>query len=292
MTDKIKALLLTIAGVMILVPDTLLIRLADIDPWRLLFWRFMLASMVFLLLIGLQHRRSTVLHFLNMGRAGLGLALLSCLGNHAFVLALEDTTVANLLIILALAPLFSALMSRIFLNESIAGRTWLAILGCLAGIILLVSDSLGGLSLRGDLLALFSAFSIGSTFTLLRVIKPNSILPAYFLGWALASLLAIPFCSSFLLPSNALIPVLIGGLLVIPFSFLLISYGPRVLPAPEVALLMLLETIMGPFLVWLVLGEEPGRFALLGGSVVVGMLFWHSLAGLISWKRLRRRYSQ
>ncbi len=83
---------------------------------------------------------------------------------------------------------------------------------------------------------------------------------------------------------------MIGGLLVIPFSFLLISFGPRFLPAPEVALLMLLETILGPFLVWFFLGEEPGRFALLGGGIVIGMLGWHSLAGLISWQNLRGRY--
>ncbi len=292
MTDKTKGLLVTIAGVMILVPDTLLIKLADIDPWLMLFWRFLLASTVFLLIICLQQGRSALQSFRRMGYTGLGLALFSCLGNHAFVIALEYTTVANLLIILALSPLFSALLSRTFLKETVARRTWLAMIGCLAGIILLVSDSLGGISLRGDLLALLSAFAMGTTFTLLRVIKPASVVPAYFLGWTLASLLALPFCSSLLLPSSAVIPVLAGGLLVIPFSFLLISYGPRFLPAPEVALLLLLETILAPYLVWLILGEEPGRFALLGGAIVIGMLGWHSLAGLASWQNLRRRYSR
>ena len=281
---------MTIVGVLILAPDALLVKLADIDPWRMLFWRFLLASLVFLLIVFLRQGRSTVRCFREMGRPGLMIALLSCLGNQAFVISLSYTTVANLLIIIALAPLFSAITSRIILKESVARRTWLTIFCCLIGIALLVSDSLGSFSIRGDLLALLAAFTIGCNFTLLRVVKPGSIVPAYTLGWIMASLLALPFCSSLMLPSSAILPVLAVGLVVIPFSFLLISYGPRYLPAPEVALLMLLETIIGPFLVWLVLGEEPGQFALLGGTVVVGSVVCNSLAGVLNWQDLRRRY--
>ena len=75
------------------------------------------------------------------------------------------------------------------------------------------------------------------------------------------------------------------GLLVLPIATSLITLGPRFLPAPEVSLLMLLETVLGPLWVWLVLGEEPGRLALIGGAIVVGTLILHALAGLRAAKR-------
>jgi drug/metabolite transporter (DMT)-like permease len=75
------------------------------------------------------------------------------------------------------------------------------------------------------------------------------------------------------------------GLVIIPFAFMLISQGPRYLPAPEVAMLMMLETVCAPFLVWMVLGEDPGRYALIGGALVIGTLVWHSALDLIQERR-------
>ena len=92
----------------------------------------------------------------------------------------------------------------------------------------------------------------------------------------------LPFAAPLSVQADEIWLLLVLGLAVLPVSFGLISLGPRYLPAPEVALILLLETVLGPFWVWLVLEEQPSAFALAGGAIVVGALVLHSLAALMA----------
>ncbi|GAB4224698.1 MAG: DMT family transporter [Kiloniellaceae bacterium] len=282
--DHQKGLLLTTLGVLVLTPDSLLVRLAGMEPFSLLVWRGVLQAIGILAILALLYPGQVMAQIRAIGRVGILLAVVFTGSTLCFILALTHTAVADVLIIVAIAPLVAALLSRSFLGEAVPLRTWLAIAFTLTGIALLVVEDLGSGSLWGDFAALCCAVCIGASLTITRHGRAVSMVPAMSLAGTLTALVALPLAlvlePSALIPSGpSLVYVLIMGLFVAPVSFALITAGPRYLPAAEVGLLMLLETVLGPLWVWLVIGEYPGDLALLGGGIVVMTLAGHALAG-------------
>lgn len=279
-SDHAKGLVITICGVVAITPDSLLIRLIEADIWTLVFWRGLLMAAGILLGLLAVYRGTVWAQFRAIGVNGVLVTLLFTLSTVFFVTALAYTTVANTLIIVSAAPLFAALFSRIFLAEAVPARTWAAIAAALAGIGILVSGSLGEGTLAGDLAALGVATTLAGSFTVMRRGRAVSMVPATALSGVLSAVIALAMGAPAAIATDAWAPLLAMGLLVLPISTTLITLGPRYLPAAEVGLLMLLETVLGPLWVWLALGEEPGPRALIGGAVVVTALALHALAGL------------
>ena len=275
---RAKGLAIVSLGVLVITPDTLLVRLAAMEPWSLLVWRSFLVALGLFLLIALIWRRQAPAAVRSIGRTGWLITLFYAAVNVLFVLALAHTTVANVLIIVAAAPFFAALSSRIFLGEAIAGHTWIAIFAALGGIAVLTSDNLGSGALLGDLLALACALAFGCKFTLVRHARAINMIPAAALSGLVSGSVALLLAGPPALPSPAQLTVLvIMALVLLPVGIALMTIGPRYLPAPEVSLLILLETVLGPIWVWLVIGEEPSPAALLGGAIVISTLAIHSL---------------
>lgn len=282
--DHQKGLLLTTLGVLVLTPDTLLVRLAGLEPFTLLVWRGVLQALGILAILALMHRGRVLAQIRSVGRCGILLALVFTVSTLFFILALAHTAVADVLIIVAVAPLAAAVLSRSFLSEAVPLRTWLAIAFTLFGIALLVLEDLGSGSLWGDLAAFICALCIGGSLTITRHGRAVSMVPAMSLAGVLTALVALPLAlwlepGTFVPPAPQLTAVLLMGLFVAPISFALITSGPRYLPAAEVGLLMLLETVLGPLWVWLAIDEYPGDLALVGGGIVVATLAGHALAG-------------
>jgi len=280
-STHLKGLSLTFLAVLILSPDALLVRLIHCDVWTLLFWRCLLTSIMQSLFLALFYRRQFLQSFRNIGRTGLLSASVVATGALFFVNSLKQTAAANTLIILAAAPLFSSLLSWFFLREKIARHTWVAIFICFGGILLIFSGSLSSGLLLGDLLALGATFMWASNIVILRSGRAINMVPANLLGNLLvvpAALLAgaQPMALS---GSDILYLILLGGV-VLPVSFTMITVSPRYLPAPEVSLILLIETIVGPIWVWLVLNEVPLTTTLLAGLLIVGTLAVHTLASL------------
>jgi len=280
-SDHRKGLFLTFTAVLILSPDALLVRLIECDLWSLLFWRCLLTGGVTSLFLVVRYRWRFWHSFVATGRTGLLSALVLCCGSLLFVSSLKQTAAANTLIILAATPVFSSLFSYLFLREKIALRTWLAILICFGGILLLFSGSLKSGLLLGDLLALGATLMWAINLVILRRGRAVNMIPANVLG----NLLVIPIV--LLLGAQPLTVstvdagylLLLGGL-VLPVSFAMITLGPRYLPAPEVSLILLTETILGPIWVWLAIGEVPQATTLLAGLLIVGTLLLHTLLSL------------
>ena len=269
-----KGVLIAGAGVLAISPDSLLIRLVTVDPWTLLFWRGLLSALAILAGLAVLHRRRLPNHLLAIGGTGIWLAVLFGVGNILFILSITSTKVANTLFIVSSAPLFAAIISRIFLHEIVPARTWLAIVVALAGIALIASSSLdqGRRSLLGDLAAVGTAISMAASFALARLGRANSMVPAVALAALLTALVAWPLAAPLGLDAADGIYLAVMGLVVLPLGFGLLTLGPRYLPAPEVSLLLLLEAILGPFWVWLVVGENPGPTVLVGGAIVIATL--------------------
>ena len=276
---------LTLFGVLALTPDTLLIRLIDIDPWTMNLWRGLLMSFSLTVCYLWVARGQAWPGVKVLGLAGIAVAMIYSINAITFVLAVDHTRVANVLIIIASTPLIAALLSIIFLKERVALPTWLAIAGAMVGVSIVVGDGLRAGTSLGDLLALITAIALAVSFIIIRHNKHVNMIPATAVGALISAIIAIPFAEPVQFEGARLGLMLLLGLVIMPLSFGLITLGPRTIPAPEVALLLLLETVLGPIWVWLVIDEKPSEMTLIGGCVVISAVTLQSV-----W-RLRRNHN-
>jgi drug/metabolite transporter (DMT)-like permease len=282
--EHARGFALTLFGVLVLTPDTLLIRLIDIDPSTMNLWRGLLMSFSLTVCYIMVARGQAWAGIKALGFAGVSVALIYSINAITFVLAVDHTRVANVLIIIASTPLIAALLSIIFLKERVALPTWLAIAGAMAGVSIVVGDGVRAGTSLGDLLALVTAIALAVAFIIIRRNKHVNMVPATAVGALISALVAMPFAEPLQLEGARLGLLLLLGLVIMPLSFGLITLGPRTIPAPEVALLLLLETVLGPIWVWLVIDEKPSELTLVGGGVVITAVMLQSI-----WRLRRKR---
>ena len=280
LSNHAKGLVITALGVLLLTPDSLLVRLVAADHWTVVFWRGLLVSLALAVALVILFRGETWARCKAIGANGLGVAVTFAIAGIAFVYALTHTTVANTLIIASSAPLFAALFAGPVLGESVPRRIWLAIAAAMIGIAITVSDGFGGGNLSGDLAALVAAVGLGAEHTLIRRARPTNMMPALVLAGFLAALAVLPLAEPLAVSQRDMGVLILMSVVLLPAAMALMALGPRYIPAPEVGLLLLLETILGPVWVWLALKEVPSQAALIGGAIVVGTLAVNALVGL------------
>ncbi len=275
-TDHRKGVLLCFSGGMLLGFDVLLLRLSRTDAWTAMAWRgamIFIVLFLFWLLMRALHR--PVAPFIN-GWPGLLVSLLYGAGSVLFMLAVHRTTTANLVFLLAFMPMFAALFSWVFLSENISRSALLTLVAALAGIMIIVWDGMERGSLSGDLMALSVAICMAAALTLTRWCgRDLSLSPA--MGQLVSSLFAMMIVIPAAPGAFAFGWLALNGLLVVPLALAFLALGPRYLPAPEVAMFFLLESVLAPFWVWLFLGEEASIASLIGGAIVITAILAHSL---------------
>ena len=208
----------------------------------------------------------------------------------AFMVALTMTRVANVLVTMAIGPLVTALFARLFLHHRLPARTWVAIAVAGAGIAWMFGHEVQAAdarSLLGMAVALAVPLAAAINFTVLQHIshgeaagESQDMLPAVLIGALLSALCTLPL--SWPLQASAHDLVLLAGLGVFQLALpcLLVVGLSRVLPAPEIALLGLLEVVFGVLWAWVGAGEAPGSTALTGGMLVLGALLANELVAL------------
>jgi len=195
------------------------------------------------------------------------------LGTISFIFAITHTSVANTLIILSTTPLFAAIISRLLLHEKMEARTLIAIALVALGITVIASGSEDGHGSRlGDLVAMLGAFFLACGFTFVRRFPQASTFAAISVSGLLTAVLILPLAAPLTISQADLGYLLIMGIYMLPLGTALMFIGPRYIPAAEVGLLLLLESIMGPVWVWLILDEVPGERTLIGGAIVLSTL--------------------
>ncbi|MBZ0127948.1 MAG: DMT family transporter [Rhodobacteraceae bacterium] len=290
MTPYFKGFLITLAGVVLISPDTLLIRLIDAGTFTQLFWRGLLSGIVVLAGFAVLTGRDAPVRLLKIGWPGFWIALIFSTGTLCFIYSATHTLIANTLFIASTSPVFAALISVVFLRESVSLRIWATIVVTLGGIGVIASgsiDATGGASggnLDGDLAALGAALSLAATFAIARANRTASMVPATGLAGLLSAAIAASLAPTLAVPADDWLWLALLGLIVAPGGFALLATGPRYLPAPDVSLLLLLEALLGPLLVWLVLAEFPGHRTLIGGGIVLAAMVVSNLAG---WRQAR-----
>lgn len=257
------------------------------DSWTIVFWRSISAAAYLLAFILLRDgARGTLAMIRDMGIPGLGVALCFGSASCAFVVALAHTTVANILLTQAAAPLIAALMSWLLFREKIPGSTWAAIVAVIAGVAIMVSGAFSGsVSLLGDGLAVVIAICFASGTVITRRHAHISMLPAVFLGTVLSAVLALFLAGGFTVSPRDGALLFAFGALNLGLGLSLFVIGARLIPAALGALVSTTEPVLGPIWVWLIHGEVPGVRTLIGGAVVVFALIAHILA---DWRRQAR----
>ena len=278
MNSHLKGILITGFGVLVLTPDTMLMRLIDQDSHTMVFWRGISLGLALLLAAWIEHHHSPINWKIQFKPGGWMIGLSFAVSSYCFILAIDYTSIANLLVILALIPLWAALFSRILMREHLPWQTLLTIFACFCGIVIVFFEGLKtqnhGL---GELYALGASIALGLNFTLIRYYKNINASLMNGLGNLGLAALMLPLAPYWVISPPALYYSLILCLLVLPISFYLIMVGPRYITSAEVGLLMLLETGLGPLWVWLVIGESPGFYTFIGGGITVLSILLHAI---------------
>ncbi|MFZ0485995.1 MAG: DMT family transporter [Arenicellales bacterium] len=278
-----RGFVITVTGVLILCPDTLLIRLAEaqgLDQWTIAFWRGIFTSAGILVFYRCLHGKGALREGLRLDAWMILAALLMAVQALAFVLSVANTAVANTLVIIATGPLFTALLAWLFTEERPPLRTWITIAAALLGMLVIFHHDLNSKGLFGDALALVSAIGLGGTFVIVRHRKAVNMMPAMSAGMFLSALAVLPATAPLAINAGGLGFLVLQGLLVMPLSFGLLTLGPRYLPAPEVSLLLLMETVLAPWIVWMAIGEPVSNTTALGGAVILIALAVNAVLGL------------
>jgi drug/metabolite transporter (DMT)-like permease len=293
LNDQSKGLLITTLGVLCVVPDALFIRLISADAMTVAFWRLLTTGLVVLLVLGLWHGRRTPAQIVAVGRWGAVYAVFAAVSALFFVASVKLTTVANTTIIIASMPVFAAIISWLALGEKPSRRMFWTIVFVFAGLLIIGYGSLddanqhGGASLAGDLAALAVSVCFAIALTAARKARAQSMIPAVPFAFIACSICLLPFVEPFSVPLQQWWLVALHGGFFIALSSCFLALGPRYISSAEVALLILLESVLAPLLVWLVIGEQPGYWTIVGGVVVLGVLV---VSNVVALRRTNRWY--
>ncbi len=247
------------------------------DSWTVVFWRSVWAG-AFLLccMVWRDGWRGMWNLFRDMGLPGLAVGFCFATASTAFIVALAYTTVANILLIQAGVPLLAPLFAWVLFRERVGVATWAAIAAVIAGVAIMVSETLdGAVSPIGDGLALLIAFMLSTATVVTRRFSSVRMTPATCLGTVLAAGFATLQASTFTVSAADMGFLFIFGVVNLGIGLAFFATGARLIPAAIAALLGTFEPILGPIWVWLIHSEVPSGRTIVGGTVVVMALLVH-----------------
>jgi drug/metabolite transporter (DMT)-like permease len=286
LSDHAKGLALTAFGGLTLTIDIPLIRLADGEAWTILLLRSA-STLSSTLIIWLVWRMFTTnVPRLVPGRTGLAVAGFYAAASVAFIIAVYNTSTANLVFILAFNTVFATLLCWLFLKERPQPATLVAMGVMLVGVLIIVGDGIGSGNFFGDMMAVCTALLIASAITVTRASGKD-------MGFTALVAVVVPLVVAAAMVRQTGFQVaapwwiIFNGALVMPIAFFCLATGPKYISGPEVAMFYLLETVLAPVWVWMIFAEVPSAASLAGGALLVVTLLAHSLWQLHARRRRR-----
>ena len=280
LTDQQKGSLLAFVAVMFITPDSLFIRLSNLDTWGLVFYRGIIPFFTVFFGMLLIYKLNFFKILFNSGVHGIIYITTFSITNITFVVSIQNTNVANTLVMIATAPMLSAILGAIFLKEPPDRKTLISIIITFFAIIYIFFDSLKVGNLYGDVLGFITAFGLALGAITIRSAKTKNLVPAAVVGKLFVASFALFFIESFVLIDRDLFIVPLMCILCVAIPFVLVTIAPRFITAAEVNLFFLLETIIGPIWVWVIINEQPSIETLQGGAIIVITLAIHSFLKL------------
>ena len=280
LTDQKKGSLMAFVAVMFITPDSLFIRLSNVETWSLVFYRGIIPFVLVFIGMLLIYR----LKFFNLLRSngyyGLAYVLTFSVTNIAFVVSIQNTNVANTLIMIATAPMLSAILGSFFLRENPDKKTWIAIFITFFSALFIFYDSIKLGNFFGDILGFVAAMGLAVGAVIIRSAKRLNLVPSAVVGKLIIALFAMFFVKDYSLDNNDIYIVPLMCVMCVAIPFVLVTIAPRFITAAEVNLFFLLETIIGPIWVWLIIKEQPSPETIVGGAIIVLTIATHSFLKL------------
>ena len=275
-SDQQKGSLLAFIAVILITPDSILIRLSNIETWGLLFYRGAIPFLIVLMGLIFFYKNNLFKAIIGIGYPGIFYVLTFSICNITFILSIQNTNVANTLVMVAMAPMISAILGSIFLKEIPDPKTWIAIIITLISVAYIFHDSIEIGKFYGDLFGLITAFGLACNAVIARYAKNRDLVPSAVIGKLCVAIFAFFFVDTFALVEKDIIFVPLMCIMCVAIPFVLVTIAPRFIPAEEVNLFFLLETIIGPFWVWLVINEQPSIETIQGGTIIILTIAVHS----------------
>ena len=280
LSSQQKGSLLAFIAVFLITPDSLLIRLSNIETWGMIFYRGAIPFVFVLIGTLIFYKKNFLKALLGIGYPGIFYIFSFAACNITFMVSIQNTNVANTLVMIALAPMLSAILGAIFLKETPGKKTWIAILITFASCIYIFYDSLNIGNFYGDFFGLVTAFGLACNANIARYAKDRDLVPSALIGKLCVAIFAFFFVKNFELIGNDMVYVPLMCVMCVAIPFVLVTIAPRFITAAEVNLFFLLETILGPIWVWLVIKEQPSLETIMGGSVIILTIAIHSFLAL------------
>ena len=279
-SNQQKGTLLAFIAIMFITPDSLLIRLSNIESWGLIFYRGIIPFFAVFIGLLIVQKGQIVSSLINNGWHGVAYVFTFTITNILFVISIENTNVANTLIMISLAPMLSAIISFIFLKENPDKKTWIAITVTTLAVIYIFFDSLEKGDFKGNFFGFICATGLAAGTVIIRSVKQINLVPSAMMGKLFVALIALFFVDNFNIEGRDLVIIPTMGIACVAIPFVLITLAPRYITAPEVNLFFLLETILGPIWVWLIIHEQPSIETIIGGLAIIATITVHSFLAL------------
>ena len=253
-------------------------RLIPLDLWTLLVWRGIFGALGIAAFVVWMRGRASLADLRNLGWLGWLYVAVTAGGMVLFLAALRHTTVAHVSVIYATVPLFAAGLGWLFLRETPSGGALLASLAALVGVVVMVGLGREG-TLFGDGLAVLTTLSMAGMMVIARRLPEGPAMAAAGLSALLSGVVCWPLGDPLALTGSNLVLLILFGLVNSALGLALFTWGARLLPPVESALLGALDAPLAPVWVWLAFAEAPSRSTVIGGLLVfaaVGLHIGHS----------------
>ena len=280
LSNQKKGSFLAFVAVMLITPDSIFIRLSNIETWGMLFYRGAIPFLFVLIGLIFFYKKNLFKALIAIGYPGIFYVLSFSVCNITFIISIQNTNVANTLVMIAMAPMLSAILGSIFLKEIPDSKTWIAIIITLISVTYIFHDSIEMGNFYGDLFGIITAFGLACNAVIARYAKNRDLVPSAVIGKLCVAIFALFFVESFTLVEKDIIIVPLMCIMCVAIPFVLVTIAPRFIPAEEVNLFFLLETIIGPFWVWLIIKEQPSIETIQGGTIIILTIAIHSFLKL------------
>jgi drug/metabolite transporter (DMT)-like permease len=256
----------------------------EANVWQILLYRSSALAAFLFVIISFRSGNKPIRAIRKAGIAGAigGVGLVVAFAGGIY--ALQTTSVANAMFLFAAAPFLAAFLGWVILRENVRKATWIAMLVAMVGIAIMVLNGMSAGRLAGNLSAILSAAGFAMFTIALRWGKLEDMMPAVFLAGIFALVTSALVCwfegFSFTIPANDIAVALALGVFQVGLGLTIFTIGSKVVPAAELALLSMTEVLLGPFWVWLFLGETADFYTLAGGAVLMLAIAGNALSGL------------
>ena len=248
------------------------------DAWQVLFYRSLSFFFTVVVFIAVRNRGTVIPSFRALRPVDYLASVALAAGFIFYVLSLFNTLVANTVLMLSTGPFMTAVLGLLVLRERVHKRTWAAMAVAIAGVLVMVSGSLGVDDIKGYVYAFLAVLSFSVMVVVLRAAGQRDVIAATALAGLLAALFCVPFVQSYSISGWDILLSCFMGSAQIGLGFILITLASRSVPAAQVPLLALSETALAPIWVWWFVNEVPHALTLLGGCIILLAVIYQGMA--------------